>query len=321
VVAFFVVLLSTAIVRAGDPALAEALYQEGKRLAGEGNWAAACPKFEASYQADKTLGTLLNLADCREHLGQIATSWADWNEAIERAKASSDDRLEYITGRRDKLTPRLPKLEIVVTRPAQGLDVYRDGVRVEPGAYNSPLPVDPGMHEVAVRRGAAVLDRRPAAAGEGATVRVELDLAAIDQAQPASSAGAAGSFRASTADSPGRSQRTIGFVVGGVGVAALVTAGAFGLVAISNKDDADSPDQCFNKYCSASGFENAERADKFAQLSQWVGLGGLIATAAGATLVLTAPSAPERTAGGASRIGIAATVGRSGGGLIVTGRL
>ena len=324
VLAFFVVLLSTAIVRAADPALAEALYQDGKRLAGEGKWAQACPKFEASYQADRTLGTLLNLADCREHLGLIATAWAEWNEAIELAQAKADERSEYATERRDKLTPRLPKLEIAVTRPVRGLEVYRDGVRVEPGAYNSALPVDPGKHEVTVRRGAAVLERRSAAARETATSRVELDLTAIDQAHPAAPAGAGGTQRAGlpdSPDSPGRSQRTIGLIVGGVGVAALVTAGAFGLVAISSKGKADAPDQCVNKYCSASGLQSADRADTFAELSQWVGLGGLIATAAGVTLVLTAPSAPERSAQGRAKIGLVPAVGPAGAGLIVTGRL
>jgi len=290
------VLLTTSLLYASDAALAEALFQEGKQLAVQERWGEACPKFEASYRADRTLGTLLNLADCHEHLGHVATAWAEWNEAIEMAKRSGDDRADYAAGRRDKLTTRLPKLEIAVTRPAAGLDVYRDQVRVEPGAFNAALPVDPGPHEVSVRRGEVVLDRRAVSTQEGSVARVELDLAAIDRAFPAPQSVQSGAASAPQADAPGRGQRTLGFIVGGVGAAALLTAGAFGLVAISSKSKADEPDHCVDKYCGPDGLESADKAQRFAELAQWVGLGGFIVTAAGVTLVLTAPSAPERAA-------------------------
>jgi hypothetical protein len=47
-----------------NPAAAQALYDEARRLSQGGNYADACPKFKESYQLDPGGGTLLNLADC-----------------------------------------------------------------------------------------------------------------------------------------------------------------------------------------------------------------------------------------------------------------
>src|SRR5262245_6886680 len=77
---------------ADDSAAAEALFQQAKLLKEQQRWAEACPKFEASYKLDKTLGTLLNFADCEEHVGRIATAWARFGEAVELAQKTGDKR-------------------------------------------------------------------------------------------------------------------------------------------------------------------------------------------------------------------------------------
>ena len=318
---FAVALLLAAPAWAGDPALAEALFQEGKKLSSEGNYAAACPKFEASYRADRTLGTLLNLADCHEHVGRIATAWAEWNEAIELAKKQDDDRDTYAAERRDKLTPRLPKLQIRVSRPAAGLEIHRGDVRIPAGAWNSALPVDPGAHEITVRRGDTVLDKRSITAEEARTASVDFDLAAIAAANPPPKDPLAtrGNVRSDQLGEPEwHSQKTLGAIVAVVGVAALATGGVFELVAISEKSKADEPDQCVNKYCSSEGLESADRAKTFADVGQWVALGGLVVTGVGATLFLTAPADAPR-----DRVGLSVSpwLAPSGGGLGLSGAL
>lgn len=183
---FLFVLAAPNVARAGDnAAAAEALFVEAKQLTADGNYDEACPKFLASYKLDRTLGTLLNLADCHEHVGRIATSWAEWGEAIEMARRMGDDRVEFATKRRDALTSRLPKLTVKIDDPVDGLDVYRDDTKVEPGAYNLPLPVDPGEHTVSVRRGKDVLEQKKAEATEGAASTVDFDLSAIAAKHPA----------------------------------------------------------------------------------------------------------------------------------------
>ena len=58
-----------------DPAAAEALFEAGRQAATRGDWTTACPKFAESQRLDPAPGTLLNLADCEEHLGHLASAW------------------------------------------------------------------------------------------------------------------------------------------------------------------------------------------------------------------------------------------------------
>src|SRR5436305_1114019 len=99
---------------AGDGNVAaESLFREGKRLMKDHQIAAACEKFEASERLDESVGTLLNLADCREKAGQLATAWADFLKAASVARASGDGSRESEAKVRAKaLEPRLSYLTI-----------------------------------------------------------------------------------------------------------------------------------------------------------------------------------------------------------------
>ena len=121
---------------------------------------------------------------------------------------------------------------------------------------------------------------------------------------------------------PSGSQKTIGYVVGGVGVAALVTAGVLEGLALNKKSKADEPDQCVNGYCSPNGFQTIEDAKRLATIGQWVGIGGVLFTAVGATLVLTAPSSRETArAKRPARVGAGGWIAPSGGGITINGSL
>src|SRR5262245_23491607 len=70
---------------------AETLFREGKRLLKEGKIAAACDKLDASERLEPSAGTELNIADCREKNGQLATAWAMFVRAAATAKHSDGD--------------------------------------------------------------------------------------------------------------------------------------------------------------------------------------------------------------------------------------
>src|SRR5205085_209589 len=52
--------------------VATVLFDEGRKLLEEARYDEACPKFLASARLVRSSGTLLNLADCYEHLGRTA---------------------------------------------------------------------------------------------------------------------------------------------------------------------------------------------------------------------------------------------------------
>ena len=133
-----------------NTALAEQLFNQGRELARANDWAAACPKFEASLRYDATLGTRLNLATCYEKVGRIASAWGHYRDAAELAGRIGDTRRrDYALNQAAALEPRLPRLTIRVPdrRPAK-LSVTRDGVVIDAAAFGTALYVDPGAHAI-----------------------------------------------------------------------------------------------------------------------------------------------------------------------------
>jgi|HubBroStandDraft_6_1064221.scaffolds.fasta_scaffold80851_3 hypothetical protein len=130
---------------------AEVLFRDGKTLMKDGKIGEACDKFDASDRAEPSVGTELNLADCREKNGQLATSWAVFRKAAVAAKTAGDAKREAEARRRaSRLEPRLAYLTILVPDASRidGLQVARNGTTIDPELWNQGVPVDPGDYEI-----------------------------------------------------------------------------------------------------------------------------------------------------------------------------
>lgn len=131
---------------------AEALFREGKRLIKEGQLAAGCDKLEASDRVEPSVGTELNLADCREQNNQLATAWATFLKAAGNArKAGNDEKREReARARAAALEPRLSYLTISVSDASkvEGLIVSRSGTIVDAALWNQGVPVDEGQYTI-----------------------------------------------------------------------------------------------------------------------------------------------------------------------------
>lgn len=77
-------------------------------------------------------------------------------------------------------------------------------------------------------------------------------------------------------------------MLGGVGVAGLAAGSYFGVTAISNKNSGNA--HCSGKLCDARGLSLESDAHTDATISTIAFAAGAVALAAGAYLVLTAPS-------------------------------
>lgn len=135
--------------QAGNAALAESLFREGKRLSNEHKFAEACPKFAESYKLDPGLGTLLNLAICHESEGKPATAWAEFSEASSRAKREGDnDRAQLADEHVRALEPKLARVSIGLAPGAAvpGLLIKFDTRELASAALGLPIAVDPGKH-------------------------------------------------------------------------------------------------------------------------------------------------------------------------------
>jgi tetratricopeptide (TPR) repeat protein len=79
-----------------DTAIAQSLFDEGRKLMNEKRFVEACPRLERSYKLDPAAGTLLNLAVCHEGLGKTATAWNEFRESVAMAKRENrKDRVAF----------------------------------------------------------------------------------------------------------------------------------------------------------------------------------------------------------------------------------
>jgi hypothetical protein len=129
---------------------AEALFREGRRLIKEGKLDQGCAKLAASEKLESSVGTLLNLGDCREKMGQYASAWAAFRKAEATAKRATGDEKRELEARRraDKLESSLSNLVIQVGKSTPGLVIKRDQETLDAAELNTPVPLDPGPHVI-----------------------------------------------------------------------------------------------------------------------------------------------------------------------------
>ncbi|MDC0721492.1 hypothetical protein [Nannocystis bainbridge] len=181
--------VATAAPAAGDRAAAEALFNEGRKLVEAGDDAGGCPKFESSMALFPSTGTALNLAQCHERAGKLASAYAAYQAALDYVDETRDARrrkgLEKLA--RDgqaALEPRLPRLQVDVKNAPAGLAVIRDGQPLAADALGKPVPTDPGPHQLDATAPGHQPLRREIELTEGKTETVELQLEPLHAEAP-----------------------------------------------------------------------------------------------------------------------------------------
>jgi hypothetical protein len=137
--------LAATRVAAASPA-SDRAFREGKDLLKAGKLAEACEAFAESAKLEPRVGTLLNLADCRERQGQTATAWSLFREAKALAAQSKDKREREATARAAALEPKLAYLTLKIEHRVDGLAIKRNGVAVDASLWDQPVPLDPGSY-------------------------------------------------------------------------------------------------------------------------------------------------------------------------------
>jgi serine/threonine-protein kinase len=283
--------------------MAETLFEDAKKMMARGDYAAACPKLSESNRLDPGSGTLTALALCHEHEGKTATAWAEFIQVVSEAQqAGRTDREKFARQHLAALEPVLSRLTITVapeTAQLSDLVVRRDNIAVGAAAWGVASPVDPGDHVVeAVAPGKKSWSAHVSLNASGDAKAIAIPL--LDPAPTASAAPvSAAADTKETIDAPpaghGSSQRIIGLVVGGAGVAALTLGSYFGLQALSKSADAKklcSPSNCYN----SNAVQLNDDAKTNAHLADAVLGGGLVAVGVGAYLFLSAPAQPANSA-------------------------
>src|SRR6185436_19935330 len=176
-VSVFVLVAATTLASAQQPAPnpeAAKLFEEGRDLAGKGQYAAACEKFQKSLDLDPAIGTTLNFADCHEKQGHNVIAWRLFDNAADAEKMTNPERAKYSRGRADALLTKLGVVILKIATPdAPMLAVSIAGRNVKPGAIVKEI-VDPGEVAIAVTAQGAPPFQRSEKVGAGKSVTIDV---------------------------------------------------------------------------------------------------------------------------------------------------
>lgn len=259
--------------------VAEGLFRSAQEASLQGDWRTACDRFEESNRLEPAPGTVMNLARCREMLGQVASAWKRYNEAAQRLP-EGDKRVRFAQGKSEELSARVPHLILL---PAEGVEtevsVVVNGVEFEKATFGVPLPFDPGSLTIVVRAPGHEDNEFELILGEGQ--RVEHRLLPGPPVGGSREPGAPAALTSESAATTISPWATVSLVSGGVGIAAVIFGSVWIAIEASNVHSG-----CEDGLCNPQGLQASARGRSAVYLTGAGAVVGAVGIGIGSYLVL-----------------------------------
>jgi hypothetical protein len=293
--------------QAENVAAARSLGIQGVQLADAGRCNEAIEKLsraEALYHAPTILG---RLGECQVEVGQIVLGTENLNRVVREvlppnAPQAFRDAQERARRVRDAALARIGHLTVEVEPKEAQAAVTVSGAAVPKALFGVERPTDPGKHEVVATAPGYLTAKTNVELAEGGkqtvTLRLTPDPAAAAPPPVAPVPVAAQPVpthdtRPPPAAEHGSGNKTLAYVLLGVGGVGVVTGSVTGLLALGKKGDLDCPD----KKCSGAAADDLESANTMATISTIGFAVGVPAAALGTILLVTGSSGSSRQSG------------------------
>ncbi len=270
---------------ASDAIKAEALFRAGREAVASGDHRLACERFQESQRLDPAPGTLLNIGECREALGQLASAWQAYASAADLLDGGP--RRDHAVKKRDELSPRLARVTVRVPEgTSSACTIVQDELALGLAATAVPLPVDAGPLTLELR--CPNTRPRPSRLTVEDGASYEVMLAAGDPL-------ASETTPPPPADGP-PPLLVSGALIGALGLAGVVVGSVTGALAIDRKGTVE--DVCVRQAsgrlgCPTEGLDAASDGRAFATTSTIAfAIGGAL-TALGASLLIVEAATPS----------------------------
>jgi hypothetical protein len=247
-----VLLFLASTARGQGPSRADTLFVDATALINEERYAEAIPMLEEAERLDPGIGTQFNLAVCYEKTGRLGTAYKNFAEVENLAAAAGKKpRQDAAHEKLESLRQRISYAEIRVTSPRDAAVTVRvDGEIVPPGKRDL-VALDPGDHALV----AEAPNRKPFET----VIHVEGEAERHEIVVPELAMVAVKTEVRTVVSETSNTGRTVGFVLGGIGVAGLATAAVTGLMILSDKSTAEA--HCKPECATATGDIDTEGAD------------------------------------------------------------
>ncbi len=159
---------------ASEIAAAKQWFTQGMALEEKGQFGDALEQFKKALAVKKTPQIVFHVALCEFETGALVEALVDFGRAVEIAKAEGNAQVESAANAElIKLRPRVPTVEIVVQGGATPTRVLLNGTEIAAATLGSPIPVNPGSHEIVAEfEGGSV--RRKVSVAERARSKIEI---------------------------------------------------------------------------------------------------------------------------------------------------
>lgn len=273
------------------PQQAVDLFQAGRQALANNDVEGALKLFEQSLALNKSGGVLLNLADCEQRLGRLASALRHYRE-VARLLPETDIRVPPAKKEIAALEPRVPTLRVHLDRSApSGTVVMVDGGPLEASGVEGELVVDAKQHVVSVRAQGHEPRDYELTLTEGEKREITVSPGRKLVPEPASPAPASPGTHLAPAVSrpaPSMSPLRIGsFVSLGVGTVAVIAGAATGGAAIATRSELGQ--QCSGpdgSVCSGSAAPLITQGKALADGSTALFIAGGVALASGVGLLV-----------------------------------
>ena len=236
--------------RAGDgtdKAAATELFDAGRDMMKQGDYAGACPKLAESARLEPTVGALAKLAECEEHEHRLVSAYGRWKQALNLARSAGDERAGDVEKEVARIDAIVPKLQITATGALSPDTVIRvDSVELGPAGLGVALAVEPGPHALqASAPHKTTWSTTVETKADGATTPVTIPV--LEDVRPvlAPPPPPPPLFTPQPAPPPPSGHAsawpTVGLVTAGAGVVAVGVGAALGFVAMGQRNDAGCP--------------------------------------------------------------------------------
>jgi serine/threonine-protein kinase len=242
---------------------------------------------------DPAAGTELNLADCYERAGQLASAWATFKAGGADARRSGRPQWVVIADKHaESLEPLVPRLVVTLApqETPEGVAIEIDGESIAPDALGSRIPLDPGGHRLVAKANGRIPFELSVSLRPGSTETVEVPLLAplppptLEGARPPTTAPTETTATTTTTDW----KRVAGITVAGAGVLGLGLGTYFGLDAMVK--NAKAAGECPTSKCTSQDPVDLTNEAKSSRTKAIIAFsaGGALCVAGAALLVLSA---------------------------------
>ena len=272
--------------RADSPAelrKARAQFQRGIELEQASNWSEAIQNFREVGAVRMTPQVRFHIAYCEEGLGRLVTALGGYELALGEADQVGADFKNEVQTAITGLRARIPKLLIERGQGADAAAVQLDGVELGASSVGVEVPLDPGPHSVTAVAPGYLQFSTTADLKEQEVTRVTLALE--PEPTPAPDAKPDQSSRVIVVAPPPSPNRTIPYVVGGVGIGTLAEAGV--LFALRQATQAQLDKDCPDKdHCGISNKPTYNRLKTYNLATPIVALVGVAEVGTAVALIL-----------------------------------